>query len=245
MLFRGLTLLRTYVGAKPASFGPESRFGFWSRRDDWALRSKPYWRRIPPSGPGSTRTKHPTSGGSGSCQASTCRRLPPTQGRILLSHNRRHFLQLHRHRMENHAGIVLCTVDSDFGGQAQRIHAAVANVSDMRNQLIRVTHLRRGQRFVELFFLSLDGFGGGFDEFAGPVGPCPEERGGGTEASGDEANIAGVDVFGGDRGGSEREQHGDLQHAFDGGEDAAAVVVGHVGQQHVAVQYVVGAHSDA
>lgn len=126
-----------------------------------------------------------------------------TQGRILLSHNRRHFLQLHRHRMENHAGIVLCTVDSDFGGQAQRIHAAVANVSDMRNQLIRVTHLRRGQRFVELFFLSLDGFGGGFDEFADPVGPGPEERGGGTEASGDEANIAGVDVFGGDRGGSE------------------------------------------
>lgn len=80
MLFRGLTLLRTYAGAKPALFGPESRFGFWSRRDDWALRSKPYWRRIPPSGPGSTRTKHPTSGGSGVARlrrADVCRHPRP------------------------------------------------------------------------------------------------------------------------------------------------------------------------
>src|ERR1035441_8224992 len=60
------------------------------------------------------------------------------EGRVLLSHNRRHFLQLHRRRTEGHAGIVLCTVDADFAGQAQRIHAAVASVSDMREQLIRV-----------------------------------------------------------------------------------------------------------
>jgi hypothetical protein len=32
------------------------------------------------------------------------------EGRILLSNNRRHFLHLHRHRTEDHAGIVLCTL---------------------------------------------------------------------------------------------------------------------------------------
>jgi hypothetical protein len=60
------------------------------------------------------------------------------ESRVLLSHNRRHFLRLHRHRTEDHAGIVLCTFDPDFRGQAQRIHAAVASMSEVRNQLIRV-----------------------------------------------------------------------------------------------------------
>ena len=43
------------------------------------------------------------------------------EGRILLSHNRRHFLHLHRHRTRDHAGIVLSTFDPDFDRQAQRI----------------------------------------------------------------------------------------------------------------------------
>ena len=60
------------------------------------------------------------------------------ESRIVLSHNRRHFLNLHRPRTTDHWGIVLCTFDPDFSGQAQRIHAAVAGVSEMRNQLIRV-----------------------------------------------------------------------------------------------------------
>ena len=60
------------------------------------------------------------------------------ESRILLSHNRRHFLQLHRHRTTDHAGIVLCTFDPDFSGLAQRIHSAVARESEMTNQLIRV-----------------------------------------------------------------------------------------------------------
>ncbi len=59
------------------------------------------------------------------------------ESRILLSHNRRHFLRLHQHRTENHAGIVLCTVDPDFAGQARRIHEAVAT-SEIKDQLIRV-----------------------------------------------------------------------------------------------------------
>jgi hypothetical protein len=64
--------------------------------------------------------------------------LAVAEGRILLSNNRRHFLNLHRRRTSDHAGIVLCTFDTDFRGQAQRIDVAVAGVSDMRNQLIRV-----------------------------------------------------------------------------------------------------------
>jgi Domain of unknown function (DUF5615) len=33
-----------------------------------------------------------------------------TEKRILLSNNRRHFLDLHRHRIGDHSGIVLCTL---------------------------------------------------------------------------------------------------------------------------------------
>ena len=33
--------------------------------------------------------------------------------RILLTHNRRHFLLLHLRRSESHCGIVLCTFDAD------------------------------------------------------------------------------------------------------------------------------------
>ena len=60
------------------------------------------------------------------------------QCRILLSHNRRHFLHLHRNRTAEHAGIILCTFDPDFAGQAQRISAIVAAQLEMRNQLMRV-----------------------------------------------------------------------------------------------------------
>lgn len=58
--------------------------------------------------------------------------------RILLSHNRRHFMQLHRNRNEPHAGMVLCTFDTDFARLAQRIHSTVSAASDMRDRLIRV-----------------------------------------------------------------------------------------------------------
>jgi len=58
-------------------------------------------------------------------------------GRILLTHNRRHFLHLHQHRTADHAGIVLCTFDPDFCRQAQRIDAAVAT-EEMTSKLVRV-----------------------------------------------------------------------------------------------------------
>ena len=59
-------------------------------------------------------------------------------GRILLTHNRRHFLRLHQHRTADHAGMVLCTFDADFCRQAQRIGAAVAANPEMANKLVRV-----------------------------------------------------------------------------------------------------------
>src|SRR5262245_48661288 len=54
-----------------------------------------------------------------------------SESRILLSHNRRHFMRLHRNKTEDHAGIVVCTFDPDFRRQAQRIHNAVGELSDV------------------------------------------------------------------------------------------------------------------
>jgi hypothetical protein len=58
--------------------------------------------------------------------------------RILLTNNRRHFLQLHLRRTVRHCGIVLCTFDADFIGQASRIDAAVTALPNCADQLIRV-----------------------------------------------------------------------------------------------------------
>jgi len=58
--------------------------------------------------------------------------------RILLTHNRRHFLRLHQHRTADHAGIVLCTFAADFSRQAQRIDHAVETNPEMANKLVRV-----------------------------------------------------------------------------------------------------------
>ena len=59
-------------------------------------------------------------------------------GRILLTHNRRHFLRPHQHRPAAHAGIVLCTFGADFCRQAQRIDDAVGAEQEMANKLVRV-----------------------------------------------------------------------------------------------------------
>ena len=57
--------------------------------------------------------------------------------RAILTLNRQHFVRLH-HNSPHHAGIVACTVDADFEGQAQRIHDAVAGVEVLAGQLLRV-----------------------------------------------------------------------------------------------------------
>src|SRR5437016_301721 len=60
-----------------------------------------------------------------------------SEGRAVLTLNRKHFIALNA-VMPNHAGIVVCTVDADFLGQAQRIHTALALHNDLTGQLIRV-----------------------------------------------------------------------------------------------------------
>ena len=62
-------------------------------------------------------------------------------GRALLTLNRRDFKRLH-FQMLDHAGIIICTEDSDRVGQAQRIVKSIENASELRRQLIRV--YRRG-----------------------------------------------------------------------------------------------------
>ena len=60
--------------------------------------------------------------------------------RVLLTLNRLDFKRLHL-QMPNHAGIIICTEDPDRVGQAQRIAASIAEVGELRGQLIRVYRL--------------------------------------------------------------------------------------------------------
>lgn len=59
------------------------------------------------------------------------------EGRAVLTLNRKHFVRLHAER-SNHAGIVACTFDPDFVGQARRIDTSIASESALKGVLIRV-----------------------------------------------------------------------------------------------------------
>ena len=59
------------------------------------------------------------------------------ENRAVLTLNRRHFIRLHR-EYPRHAGIIVCTVDADFAGQAERIHQAVGSQASLAGKLIRV-----------------------------------------------------------------------------------------------------------
>jgi hypothetical protein len=64
------------------------------------------------------------------------------QARAILTLNRKHFLRLHRERPDHH-GILVCTYDPDFHGQAQRIHEAVDGYSSLVGALVRVNRAPR------------------------------------------------------------------------------------------------------
>jgi Domain of unknown function (DUF5615) len=67
-----------------------------------------------------------------------------SQKRALLTQNRRDFLRLHNSGGVNHAGIVLCTADPDFAGQAHRNNEAVSAFREqLPNVLIRVNRPAR------------------------------------------------------------------------------------------------------
>lgn len=59
------------------------------------------------------------------------------EGRAVLTINRKDFIQLHG-RGAGHSGIVACTQDRDFAGQAVRIDAEIGEVVDLHGRLIRV-----------------------------------------------------------------------------------------------------------
>jgi hypothetical protein len=60
-----------------------------------------------------------------------------SQGRVLLTLNRKHFIRLHKNKPE-HNGIIVCTYDPDFIRLAQRIHSALETQDTHSGQLIRV-----------------------------------------------------------------------------------------------------------
>lgn len=57
--------------------------------------------------------------------------------RALLTVNRRHFIRLHGEGKQ-HAGIIACTLDTDFSGWTQRIHDAIESQGSLKDQLIRI-----------------------------------------------------------------------------------------------------------
>lgn len=57
--------------------------------------------------------------------------------RILLTLNRKHFIRLHSEQ-PIHAGIIVCTFDPDFMGQAHRIHSVALDQLNFSGILVRV-----------------------------------------------------------------------------------------------------------
>lgn len=59
------------------------------------------------------------------------------KGRAVLTLNRKHFIRLHK-KQPNHAGIIVCSFDPDFVGQAHRIHTVIKTQTQLSGQLIRI-----------------------------------------------------------------------------------------------------------
>jgi hypothetical protein len=63
--------------------------------------------------------------------------LATADSRSVLTINRRHFIRLHSDK-PSHQGIIVCTFDPGFSGQAARIHAALVATPQLAGQLIRI-----------------------------------------------------------------------------------------------------------
>ena len=68
-----------------------------------------------------------------------------SENRAVLTINRKHFIALHQ-QMPAHCGIVVCSLDADFAGQANRIHEAISIHADLTGMLIRVNRPDHGGR---------------------------------------------------------------------------------------------------
>ena len=64
-------------------------------------------------------------------------KLASNDARAVLTLNRKHFVRLHQ-SSPDHSGIVVCSFDLDFDGQAKRIRVALAAQSSVAGQLLRV-----------------------------------------------------------------------------------------------------------
>jgi len=64
-------------------------------------------------------------------------RCATTDGRVVVTLNRKDFMQIHRANAK-HAGIIVCSVDSDFDGLAARIDAELASKPSLVGELVRV-----------------------------------------------------------------------------------------------------------
>ena len=65
-------------------------------------------------------------------------RFATEQDRVVVSLNRKDFIQLHAKSVE-HAGIVVCTVDTNYRALAERIHAQLSSALSLAGTLYRVT----------------------------------------------------------------------------------------------------------
>lgn len=65
-----------------------------------------------------------------------------SEGRMLLTFNRRHFIRFH-FLQHDHCGIIACSVDTDFAGLARRIHEAIGIQAEEARPLIRVSRPNR------------------------------------------------------------------------------------------------------
>jgi predicted nuclease of predicted toxin-antitoxin system len=66
--------------------------------------------------------------------------LAAADARAVLTINRKDFVQLHRNS-QAHAGVIICTADLDFAGQAQRIHKAILASGELTGKLIRINRV--------------------------------------------------------------------------------------------------------
>lgn len=64
------------------------------------------------------------------------------EGRALVTINRKHFIHLHNANPD-HAGIIVCSFDPDFTGQANRIHAAIDSRAQLSGELVRINRPQR------------------------------------------------------------------------------------------------------
>jgi hypothetical protein len=60
-----------------------------------------------------------------------------SKNRAVLTLNRKDFIRIHRASCD-HSGVIVCSRDDDWEGQAKRIHEAMSEVERLSGQLIRV-----------------------------------------------------------------------------------------------------------